>query len=216
MQSMPSGSTPKNGLLNGQAPASVGGRTSWLQTSDWNMLFLPAVFDASFAGAAIEADVYVPAAANIRGVGISLMVNPVVDAYSAFQNDIIHGLEGGFTCDTSSSMLRFGVDQRSSTSNRSVCCSTGSPSRELFPGTMTTAIPCSTVVGRWATLRLEASPALGQGRLLLDGAVLGSFTTDFDATGTRPKLGGGAPGGVAANVAFSNVRIYRGTCTPPP
>ncbi|MBM4379287.1 MAG: hypothetical protein FJ086_08300 [Deltaproteobacteria bacterium] len=214
MSSMPAGSTKKNGALNGQGPASVGGRTAWLQTSDWNMLFLPAAYDATFQGAAIEADVYIPAAQQVRGAGVSLMVNPVLDAYSAFQNDIVHGLESGISCDSATAMLRFGVDQRASTSNRSICCSTGSPSRELFPGGATSAIPCASVVDRWVRLRLEASPLLGRGRLLLDGVELGTFTTDFDATGTRPKLGSGAPGYVAANVAFSDVRIYRGTCTP--
>jgi len=209
MTSLPPGSYVNNGAMNGQSLSAVGGRTAWEQTSDWNQLFLPPAYSSTFDGAAVEAEVYLPVVPDGRGVNLALMVAP------AQYNDIIHGLEGSLWCGSSGAPLLAGAYQFANASTDWKCCSNGAPWRDHFPGGATTGLSCASVVGRWIPLRLEASRRLGQGRLLLDGVELLQFSTDFDDTGSHPKVGsGGAAGWVPANVAFSNVRVYRGTCTP--
>jgi hypothetical protein len=212
MTSLPAGTTLKHGLIGSQSPATVGGRTAWRQTSDWSMTFLSPAFDAGYEGAAIEADVYLPAANIYKGASLGLQVNPAIDAYSAFDNDILHGATAGFGCASYTASLEVGASQYASTSTATVCCSTGAPARNLFPDGGITSVPCTSVVDTWVTLRVELSKYLGRGLIKLNGTTLGSFATDYDDTGTRPLLSSSTNLTKNANVAFSNVRIYRGVC----
>jgi hypothetical protein len=174
------------------------------------MAFLPPVFDGSFEGAAVEVDVYLPAKSSSRSAGIVLMTEPVQDYWSCFENDYIHGLEAGFGCDNAQATMRVDVSQRATVSNSTNCCSNGAPSRGLV--SQPTSLSCTNITGRWVTMRLEASKVGGRGRLMVDGTEVATFDTDFDATGTRLKLGSNGPSVVSSEVAFSNVRVYRGDC----
>ncbi len=194
---LPPGGELNNGLLNGQAPALVGGRTAWLQRSDWNHFHIPMQWDAADDVGAVSVDVWLPRPDTGFALGIF--------NERAQYNDIIQGAVYGL--DISRNQLSGNL--HAPVNNDWKCCSTPFP--EIFRVANTLSY-----VGSWHRLRTEFSRSRGVLRFLVDGAEVASWQGTVHWGGTKATLHGGTSAWGAAEVGYSDFRVERGTpgCIP--
>lgn len=180
---------------NGQGPANVYGRAAWYQTADWNYLFVPTGLAPEDDIAAFEADFYLPpVGASARQVGIGAYFQPSTWVEPTPWMDG-GGVEARLTVAPSGSTQ---IDWYTY------------PGSHLVP--VASSATAMNVVGQWHRLRLESVRSTCRFRLLVDGAVLSSWTGSCQASGGHMFLFSGnfgAPGG--PNAAWSNLQIDRGT-----
>jgi hypothetical protein len=192
----PDGAILRNGALGGQAPATVGGRVAWLQSSDWNVLLIPHGLDAGSDVFAVEAEVFVPAITTYRR---SAGLNPFTTSATA------PGPQG--TCQfLGGAWPEFWVRPG------------GPVTMEWWSGscgnTLLASGPVADPTAAWHALRVEGVRSTCTYQVRIDGQLISSWT-GCDASGPYLNLYGHAPGG-AAGIAWSNLRIEAGTpaCAP--
>jgi hypothetical protein len=79
LASRPSGAITDNGMYQGQWPATIAGRTGWLQASDWNRLLVPVSLAEVFV---VEVEVFAPGPeTEWRAFGASFATNYTADRF---------------------------------------------------------------------------------------------------------------------------------------
>ncbi|MBM4381072.1 MAG: hypothetical protein FJ086_17505, partial [Deltaproteobacteria bacterium] len=196
----PPGSWFRNGAMNGQGAAFVGGRVAWLQTSDWNHLYVPSSLTAVDDVVAVSVDVYLPAelATSYFALGVMSM--------SAGYSDLVGGVDYYFERPTQ----RMVALSRPAFSGQRDCC-TG-------PAPWLMAAPSPTpFAAAWHRLRVEFSRQRSKLRFFVDGIPVGTATGSISWLYDPIRLDGvNAVLFNPANVAWSNLQIERGTaaCLP--
>jgi hypothetical protein len=194
---LPPGAEPNNGLLNGQAPGQVGGRTAWLQRSDWNHFHIPMQWDPADDVGAVSVDVWLPRTDTGFALGIF--------NERAQYNDILQGAVYGL--DVARNELSGNL--HAPVNNDWKCCSTPFPEIFRVPNAVS-------YVGSWHRLRTEFSRSRGVLRFLVDGALVANWQGTVHWNGTKATLHGGTSAWGAAEVGYSDFRVERGTpdCIP--
>jgi len=188
----PTGAVVRSGAA-GQGPATVYGRTAWLQSADWNVLLVPHGLAAGDDVFAVEADVYVPAAtSNYRYAAMAPFTTSGTAAGTLGVCQFMGGIYGAL-------YERPGPSATVEWWNTSVCDWTRLASQ-----------PTESRAGAWHRLRVEGVRSTCRYRLLLDGTVLGTSTAACDPGGGYLSLFGGGLGQQGL-VAWSNLAVYRGS-----
>ena len=188
LTSLPTGAIAKTGGMNGQGPATVAGRTAWLQHSDWNVLEVPTGLTALDDQFAVEVDLYVPTATtekttylNVfgRDAGAPYQFTAGVQVFSTF----LAGDAGGLA----------NWEQRTPSGLLANPATNHGFSRNA-----------------WHTVRVEGTRSTCRFAYLVDGAaVVSSTLPGCDVAGAYFTLVGGGTAWVASDVAWSNLRVYR-------
>ena len=200
LTSQPPGSWFLNGGMNGQGAAPIGGRIAWVQTADWNQLYVPSSLTLLDDVAAVSADVFVPPDVPGSGWNLGLM------NMSAGYNDVVGGLTYGFE---PASLGLFGITHPRD-SIQPNCCS--GPQSVIFRSTSPTSF-----AGGWHRLRVEFSRLRGTFKFYVDGTLVGSAQGIISWDYLPVRLdSSNMTLFVPANVGWSNLKIERGTtaCVP--
>jgi hypothetical protein len=198
LATQPAGAIVRNGGLGGQGVAVVDGRPAWLQTSDWNVLLIPNGLTTGDDVFAVEVDAFVPATA-VSYRTASLVPFTTSDTAPG-PNGTCQFLGGVF----GSLWVRPGAG--STVEWWSAAC----------PNTLLTAEPVASPAAAWHRLRLEGVRSTCSYRLLLEGALLSTWTGACDPGGGYLNLFGHTQG-QGAQVAWSNLAVFKGsarTCLP--
>ncbi len=176
-----------------QGPASVSGRSAWLQSGNWNWLAIPSPF-ANEDVVAVEADVLVPfVAGSGRHASFFTFNDPTPG--SGLGN---HGIGTSLTSfDATTASVDWWL----------------SPAPE---GTFARRTPASMVLDQWHSYRLEGRRSTCSFRVLLDGVEIDRLASPCDTTGGSISLVGNSMLAVPASVAWSALRMETGTaaCAP--
>ena len=195
LTSQPPGSWYRNGGINGQGPAFVGGRVAWLQTSDWNHLYVPSSLAAVDDVVAVSADVYLPADMVTSYFALGVM------SMSAGYNDLLGGVDYYFERPTQKMIAL----SRPAFSTQDTCC-TG-PTPLLMEASSPTPF-----AAEWHRLRVEFSRQRSKLRFYVDGVPVGTATGNISWMYDPIRLDGVSSVVLnPANVAWSNIQIERGT-----
>jgi hypothetical protein len=197
----PAGSTAKTGVLGGQGSGPVGGRTAWLQTSDWNLLFVPTGLADADDVYAFESDFFIEAGAA---------------APPAFASLIVLTSDSATQCAGGTAQWTGGV------LGRVVANGGGSAALDLWDGTAVcsaSSVPVApgalaqTPVGAWHRLRVEGVRSTCATRALLDGAVVTSWSGPCASplAGPEVALYAGGALGHASNTGWSNFSAFKGS-----
>lgn len=190
------------GSIGSQGPATVAGRSAWLQTADWNNLFVPSGLSAADRTFAAEADVYVaaPAAAWNRysTIGPPQSSTPCDDTPPPFMLAAVVSKAGG-----GGAVEIWRRDP-------------SSPGPPASTWAALTTAPLSAPEGAWHTLRIEGDRTSCSMRVLWDGSVVTSWSGTCDWTGSHIQLNAGAWTPALTSTAWSNLRVYSGSdgCFP--
>ncbi len=187
----PANSVKRNGALGGQGVAAVHGRSSWYQTSDWSMLFVPVELPPSTDTFAIQASYFLPEVVDwARAVGFVVFTSPG----NQDPADLVHGR--GIVLEQApgkAPAFIWGIPAGWTTAE--------------VTARGQVAVP---ITGKWRTLRMEGSRVLCWLRLTLDGEVVHTSTEACDPTGGYLMLGSLHGGGNPVNGAWSDLRVFRG------
>ena len=196
----PAGSTAINGAIGGQGVTSLGGRSAWVQTSDWNYLYLSPGVSADVVS--VEADFYVaPPSAG----------DPRVDL-DIFQSYTATPCTGG------TQWLTGGVDAAI------FAPPTGAPSFQWFgnppPGSCSSATASdtrsiATPTGAWHHLQVAGVRSTCRFDVYLDGALIATETGACNTTGPDVALFGRS--GNTTQLGWTNWTISTGNesaCVP--
>lgn len=187
----PAGAVTRNGALSGQGVATVYGRPSWYQTSDWSMLFIPLDLPPSTDAFAIQASYFLPDVVDSgRAVGFVAFTSPgTLDPA-----DLVHGR--GIV-----------LEQMP---GKAPAFSWGIPAGWTTASITAKGPLAVPITGKWRTLRMEGSRVQCWLRLTLDGEVIHTSTEPCDPTGDYLMLGALHGGGHPVNGAWSDLRVFRG------
>jgi hypothetical protein len=183
LNSMPAGAQAYNGAWLGQGAVNMYGRAAWVQTSDWNILYVPATRSGSGLEA-IEVDVYFPS-----------HVSAVIYQYSKYANYANVQDYAGVHWWSGTTDVQYDAPP-----------SGGSPaSIGTFRGALTS--------GRWQTIRMETDVYNNSLSVAVDGVTLvttqsiglSGLSRDFVSLG-----GGSTCCSTASNIAWSNLRVFQG------
>jgi len=196
----PAGSVVRLSGLGGQGAAEVAGRTAWLQTGDWNVLLVPNGLSPTDDTFAIEVDFHVASLTTYER-GASLVPFTTADTAPGPQGtcQFLGGIWGGLTA-------------------RAGGATTIEWWSAACPNTMLRSSPAASPAGAWHRMRIEGVRSTCRYRLAVDGTVLDTSALPCDPGGSYLNLFGGAPLGNPADVAWSNLSVYRGSgsaCVPP-
>lgn len=206
LTSMPPGGAAKSGANGGQFVADVYGRTAWLQTGDWNGLFVPTGFTSGEDVFAVEADFFLPTFSPGRssiGVNFQLFTN----------NQFVVCTDGGLPqsyngAGVGVSMEAGGASTLSIWNN--VCTSAGGG------GMYSSPVPA--YVDAWKRMRVEGSRTSCRLRTYVDGQLIADHDGACDLySGGTFALFSGVNAWNPANVAWSNLAIFSGSsaaCLP--
>jgi hypothetical protein len=211
LTSAPAGSIPAGGLAGGQGVSTVGGRTAYTSTSDWMDLLIPTGLSASDDVFAVEVDVFRAASStSSRLTGFLLFGTHAADSTVPFwlnNYGELQGLWAGWHESTSGTTTVEWRTPPSPVPSNGWLATAG-----VVAGTAITGIQ----TGAWHRLRVEGARSSCRFRLLVDGALLSTWTGTCDVSGANLGLysdGAGTPVGVA----WSDMVIYRGSderCIP--
>ncbi len=187
------GAVTRNGEIGGQGVADVEGRKAWRITSDWGQLFLPMGVAAEGDPFAVEVEFFWPPVTGWqRGATLVAFAAPVGGATSGL---IGHGIGVSVVEEpgkpTWYTLLGFDATEDGLFAHRGLL---GGP-----------------LAGRWHALRIEGSRAKGWYRALLDGTPIAMATGDVDVAGSQIVVTAGYGFMNPEDVAFSNLRTFRGT-----
>lgn len=189
----PAGAVEKGGALGAQGVGVVGGRTAWVQASDWNILLVPSPLGAGDDLFAVEADAYVP----------SVDTNGRVLVLQAFGADAWVGGEGA----------PYGVRALVTEDPGGVAAVTLST---WAAGAFVNRVASSTAsaLNQWTTIRVEGRQSTQRFKAYRGGAATAAWTGAADLSGGYVSLDSSwqNPGG-PTGVAWSNLRILRGAGT---
>jgi hypothetical protein len=193
LTSKPAGSVVVSGAVGGQGVASAGGRTAWLQTSDFNQFFVPSVVTSSDDVVAVSVDLYAPP-------DTTFVLGTLTDP--AGINDIYRGFDVGYD----KTFNRLGATSYASYSRQQTCCSFGA---SLGVSNAFGSSPYNA----WHTLRVEHRKYTGKIRAFFDGTeMFWPSGAGIYWNGRYIRLDSGGAGSFqASNVAFSNLLVERGT-----
>ena len=187
----PAGAVTRNGALSGQGVATVYGRPSWYQTSDWSMLFVPLGLPEGTDAFAIQASYFLPEVVDwVRAVGFVAFTSPGTQDPA----DLVHGR--GATLEQvpgKAPTFSWGIPAGWTTA--------------MVTARGPVAVP---ITGKWRTLRMEGSRVQCWLRLTLDGEVIHTSTEPCDPAGGYLMLGSLHGGGNPVNGAWSDLRVFRG------
>lgn len=190
LNSLPAGSVSRNGAYAGQGLLFVGGRTAWAQQSDWNQLFVPSPALASDGVLAVSVDMYWTAGSRMA-LGQRLK--------TAGYNDIIRGYDFSYDGWRGTSVSAFAP-----TSTRNICCSPPVT-------TLGTASVSELAAGTWHRVRVEHRESTQRVKGSLNGLPALSVTGTLNWGGSSIKLDSGRPCCSPGRVAFSELKLERGT-----
>ncbi len=195
LTSAPAGSISRNG----GAAATVAGRTAWLQTSDWNVLLIPHGLAAGDDIFATEVDTYLPTVTTYqRMANLAPFTTSATAPGPQGTCQFLGGIWGGPVARSGSG---------STVEWWSAAC----------PNTLLSTAPMASPTGAWHRLRIEGIRSTCRYRLLLDGSLLSSKTGACDPNGSYLMLFGSSPSWNSAQVAWSNLAVYKGSeasCIP--
>lgn len=187
LASIPGGAIAKTGALNGQGPASVAGRTAWLQHSDWNVLEIPHGLTALDDAFALEVDLLVPSGVQAKTTHLAVFNQ---DAGAPYQ--FTSGAQV-FTNYLAGGVADLDWERRTPTGLVADAVRRADFSRDA-----------------WHTVRVEGSRSSCQFDLRIDGIPVASSTLPgCVAAGPYFTLVGGGAGYVPSDVAWSRLSIYR-------
>jgi hypothetical protein len=191
----PSGYLIYTGAVGTQGVATVAGRSAWLQSSDANQFYVPSGVTSSDDVVATQVDFYAPAD--------SVFVLGTQNEKAGI-NDIIRGFDVGYD----RVLNQFGVTANSASSRQNACCS---PTVALGVSPALGPAP----INAWRTLRVEHRKlGAGRVRVYLDGTELFgvSGSSVISWTGRYIRLDSSSAATFSpSNVAFSNLKVERGT-----
>ena len=183
----PAGAIAKTGAMNGQGPATVAGRTAWLQRSDWNVLEIPTGLTALDDQFAVEVDLYVPAGTTEKTTYFNVFGK---DAGAPYQ------FTGG------AQVFSIYAPQGAGTANWERRTPSGLVADPTVPLTFTR--------DAWHTVRIEGTRSTCRFAHFVDGAaVVSSTLPGCDTTGAYFTLVGGGTALVPSGIAWSNLKVYR-------
>lgn len=186
---LPEGAVARNGAFGGQGGARVEGRAAWQQRSDWNQLFVPVAGPAGLDPFAVEVELLLPDAGEIRAAQFMAFTDPAGPDAS----DTAHGVGLGLTQDpTRGALFDWGAFG-------------GNLSKVVYKG----ALPAP-VAGRWRKLRLEGSKARGWLRALVDGVPVLVAVGPADLGGRHVLLASGAPPYQPSGASWRGLVLFRG------
>jgi hypothetical protein len=198
LDAAPADSILKHDTNGTQGPASVGGRTAWLQNATYSLLFVPIGLSARDDVFAVEADVFVPAATTFN-------------------------LDGGIQVFTTTSTA--GSDYSPGGLLGTLLLKPGEPTvfnwwDSSLGGTWTLvgSDPIAYSGSQWKRLRIEGVRSGKRFRALLDGTPISSWAGSTDLSGGYFALWSSTSlAGMQSNTAWSNLGILGGTasCAPP-
>ncbi len=188
LTTLPAGAIAKTGSLNGQGPATVAGRTAWLQHSDWNVLEVPTGLGALDDEFAVEADLLVPSGATVKTTYLN-----------------VFGRDAGAPMQFTAGAQVFGTYLAGGTD--------GSSNWEQRTPSGLLADPATThgfTRDAWHTVRVEGTRSTCRFAYFVDGVPVASSTLPgCDVNGAYFILNGGGAAYRASDVAWSNLRVYR-------
>jgi hypothetical protein len=183
----PTGAIAKTGGMNGQGPATVAGRTAWLQLSDWNVLEIPTGLTALDDQFAVEVDLYVPAAATDKTTYFNVFGQDAGAPYQFTAGAQVFSIYAPLGVGTANWERR-------------------TPSGLVADPTA----PLSFTRDTWHTVRIEGARSTCRFAHFVDGAaVVSSTLPGCDTTGAYFILVGGGTSGVSSGIAWSNLKVYR-------
>jgi hypothetical protein len=197
LSAQPPNSTVRNGSFGGQGVAAVGGRSAWSQQSDWNQLIVPSGLAASDDVFALSADFYLPA----QVAGVDTWVTMIADT-GPINPNFSNGLSHRLIFSTNTNAIDWSILN-------------GTPAGNLQPSKPAPGL--ASLAGQWHTFRIEGRRSTCAVRSFIDGALLDTFSNTCDLSGSTVVLNGVASvANHAANVAWTNLNVFRGSsaCAP--
>lgn len=197
----PASAIVRTGGIGGQAAATVGGRTAWYQTSDWNVLLIPTGLASSDDTFAVDADIYVPSYTGSGWVAASIALFTTSNTAPGAQGtcQFLGGVFGGIYSTSSGSTLRWWD---------AISC----PQNQLA------TIGLTFTSGQWNHLQIKGARSTCAYQALVNGTLVSSWTGTCAATGGYFALfGSNHVAGSPADIAWSNLVISKGTqvgCVP--
>jgi hypothetical protein len=183
----------------GQGPATVGGRTAWLQTGNQhNLLFVPTGLGTTDDAFAIQVDLNWPGVSAIRHEAL-------LDAFVTTNTSGPYQQTEGVV----SALIENPVG---TVTNRWFHWNGGSYTAEP-------AAPMTYPSSSWTTYRIEGQRSACRFRSSYGGHDLGWWTGACSLGGSYFALHAGTQDGQPVNMAWSNLRVFRGSegfCVQPP
>ncbi len=187
---LPEGAVARNGAFQGQEAASRDGRGVWLQRSDWNQLFvrLPELESSVFA---VQVDFHAP---RPDGSPREAKLMVFTDPGGPDASDVRHG-RGVSLLDEPGRSPGFEWGRLDGMTARVIA----------YRGTLAEGF-----ADRWRTIRIEGSRANCWLRVLLDGVPLLTSVGECDLAGSHVLLASNGGTYRPADVAWRDLRVFRG------
>jgi serine/threonine protein kinase len=183
----------RNGKYGAQAQAKHEMRDVWLQTSDWNQLFIP-LGDARPETFAIDAEFWMPPIDRARSASLYAFTDRVGPLDSTSSN-VVHG-RGLLLAEKPGAppYLEWGIPDGMTTHD------------VLHQGTF----GGGTLGGQWHTLRIEGSRARCWLRASIDARPVLTEYGHCDFAGSNVLLAAGSDSYAAAEIAWREVHVFAG------